>query len=908
VSIKGDSELIPGSTRTLTFLATDLKDSTELFNQFPDEMFAFMERHDDLLNQVIRGSGGEVFKFTGDGVFAVFDEPASAVVAALDIQRGMLRLDHDFTDALELRIGVNTGPSRQRGADYFGPALNTAARLEGAANGRQVLVSQSTRQHLGEPEDIVFTDLGIHRFKGLKPIQVFQASAPGLPGHFPPIGGKRDAPDGNLPASLSSFLGRTSELTGIRRRIHEGRIVTLLGPGGIGKTRLALEAARTLRDDFDGGVWLVELSPIDQGGDVWPSFATALSIAPLPGASPRVQVLDRLRDADALLVIDNCEHVLGEVASAAVDIASTAQGVRMLTTSRRVLGVGGESIFDVAPLDEDTTETGVTSPAVSLFVERAQLASRNFDPTESDLQIVAAICADLDYLPLAIEIAAAQLRRLTLSQIHAKSSDPLALGSKNYHRAIGRQQTIRETLEWSYGLLDDTSAQVLDTLSVLSGSFVEEVGRDLCAFVGIDEDDYVESLGELVDSSLLARDPSDALRFKILHLVRAFGRGRLVQDGRYEHVERLHGLTFARRIAQLGAQFSSPEEGVAAAAIFTELPDMRAAFERAIIQDLELASDLTAPLFFFSYVHRGAECGTWPARVMEQPGADELAAAPIILAAAACHALHADGQPVRAKEYIERARTAEDRGAESSRGWVDGVAGMVALWTGDLTGSIDLHRRATRIAHERGNSGCEVISWSLAAYAAYMAKDPELASALLAEAAKASETTGSVTAIGYVSFTRGRLEARRNPDLALEVLESSAEWAADAGNSQGFNRVRRHIADIRAAQAAPAERLRIRAEGFLGLPESGDTLHGWSAAESLLKSLAEDERYNDVALFAGALATSPIKIEPSVARVVDDARERLGTTTFERVAAEGSQLGLSQLRRYVEANYLDGRG
>jgi len=278
------------------------------------------------------------------------------------------------------------------------------------------------------------------------------------------------------------------------------------------------------------------------------------------------------------------------------------------------------------------------------------------------------------------------------------------------------------------------------------------------------------------------------------------------------------------------------------------------------------------------------------------------------LAAAACHALHADAEPEKAKEYIERARGAEARGAESSRGWVDGVAGMVALWTGDPLASIDLHRRATRLAHEQGNSCCEVISWSLAAYAATMAKDPELAGALLAEASQASETTGSVSAIGYVSFTRGRLEARRNPELAIEVLEGAAEWAADAGNSQGFNRVRRHIADIRAAQAAPAVRLRIRAEGFLGLPETGDTLHGWWAAESLLKTLAEGERYTDVALLAGALATSPIKIETSVRRVVDDARERLGTMMFEQIAAEGSLLSLSQLRRYVEANYLDGGG
>ncbi len=897
-----------GSTRVLTFLLTDLKGSTELFNRLPDEMFEVMELHDDIVNRAIERNGGHAFKYTGDGVFAVFEEPKSAVIAALEIQRSVLQSDLDVAKDLELRIGVNTGPARQRGTDYFGPALNTASRLESAASGRQILVAHSTRQHFEgvEDEHIVFTDLGTHRFKGLNPIQVFQASGPGLPQDFPPIAGKRDAPEGNLPANLSSFLGRSSELAELHKRVGQTRLTTLLGPGGIGKTRLAIEVARSLQQDYDGGVWLVDLSSIDLGSDVWPSIATALEIAPLPNASPRVQVLDRLRESRALLVIDNCEHVLRDIARALVDIASGSSDVRMLATSRRVLGVAGESIFDVTPLDEATDDARRTPPAVALFVERGRLASRNFRPAGDELDVIADICADLDHLPLAIEIAAAQLRRLDLAQIQAKARDPLTLRSATFHRAVGRQQTIRETLEWSYELLDATSAQVLDTLSVFSGSFLEDVGRDLMRLVGIDDEGYIDALNELLDSSLLARDSSDATRFKILHIVRAFGRDRLVSSGHYSSIEHLHGLTFAQRIAQLGAKFDSPDEGLVAATIFAEQPDMRAAFEHAMAQDLALASDLTAPMFVFNYVQRGAEYGTWPARVMAQPGADDLAGAPIILAAAACHALHADGEPERAKEFVQRGRFAERNGGESSRGWIEGVAGMVAFWTGDLRGSIELHRGAAQLAHEQRNSCCEVTSWCLAAFAANILKDADLANELLANASKVSDQTASASAIGYVLFARGALAARKDPELALAILESAAEWAADAGNSQGYNRVRRHIADVRAAQAPGAQRLRLRAQGFLGLPETGDTLHSWSAIESLLGPLASSARDKEVALLAGAIDASPINLDRTSQKIVDTVRERIGDAEFDRLADQGAALNLSQIRRHVTDNYLGG--
>jgi predicted ATPase len=504
-------------------------------------MFDVMESHDDILIKAIEGCGGEQFKHTGDGVWAAFPKPIQAIRAAIDIQHGISRLRIGGTKELSLRIGINSGQARRRRGDYFGPAVVVTARLEAAANGRQILVGAATRELLDtQDSDIGFEPLGEHRFKGIQPIDVFQVLAPGLETQFGPLRGKREASTGNLPVELNSFIGRKQEIDELTRLATSNRVTTILGPGGMGKTRLSIKVAEALDSSFHNGTFLIDLSSLEPDQDVWPAFTAALQIPPVADATPQIQVIDHLRNTEVLLVVDNCEHVLDAIATAITELL-TKTTVQVIATSRHTLSIAGEAIYDLEPLHEAGRSTDGFNPAIELFVDRAKMASQAFAPTDTDFKQIGLICQGLDYLPLGIEIAAANVRRLDLTQIQQRTHDPLALKASRHRRAIGRQQTLRETLEWSYSLIDPVFTDILDQLCVFSGAFKLEAAESLCSYLGVEEYDFSDAVDELVDASLLSRDPGDPDRFRILQTVRAFGRERLEAQGQSSRVEDAHG-------------------------------------------------------------------------------------------------------------------------------------------------------------------------------------------------------------------------------------------------------------------------------------------------------------------------------------------------------------------------------
>ena len=888
-------------------MLTDIQGSSKLHEQFPNEMFDIMEAHDDILIKAIEGAGGEQFKHTGDGAWAAFPDPLQAIQSAIDILTNMARLRFGGgTHELILRIGINSGQARRRRNDYFGPAVNATARLEGAANGKQILVGGATQRLLNanDATDIVLEYLGKHRFKGVQPMDVFQVCAPGIESLFAPIGGKREATRGNLPAELSSFIGRSTEVEELANLSKTNRVTTILGPGGIGKTRLSIKVAESLDKPFDDGKFFIDLSSVETGQDIWPAFTAALQIPPVADVTPRVQVVDRLRESDALLVVDNCEHVLEAVTSAITELLSNTP-VQVIATSRHVLNIPGEALYDLEPLHERSTDAAALNPAIQLFIERGKLVSRNFNPAESDLDKVALICRELDHLPLGIEMAAANLRRLNLDQIHQRSHDPLTLKASRHRRAIGRQQTLRETFEWSYSLIDPVFTDILDMLCVFSGAFLVEAGEDLCTTLGVNEVDFADAIDELLDASLISRDTGDHGRFRILQTIRAFGRERLKAQGQNGQVEDAHGHVCAHRITTLCDQYDSAEERQAATVLLEELPDMRAAFTRAMETDIELAAELTAPLFFFSYVHRGAEYSNWPARLLNHTASESLAEAPVICAAAAANALHAGGRPEAARDYIRRGYDALERGANSSQGWLSGVAGQMAYWSDDYKASLDHHLVAAADAQECGNKTCRVVSLSLAAISAAKMLDSTKAEQLANDAGIAGDEASNPSAIGYAYFAKGMLEARANPKLALQHLEAANEWADAGGNRQGANRVLRVIADLKAAYAGPAEALLIQSNALLNFPERGDTIHSWSCLESLFKPLFDLERFDEVAILAGVTDNSPITIGVNTKLLIEQAMAHLEEDTYITSRAYGRGLGLSEVRAYVRETYLD---
>jgi predicted ATPase/class 3 adenylate cyclase len=897
-----ESPASSAGNRESTILTTDVVGSTALLRRYPNDIMGAMDLHDQILHAAIRRRSGDPFRHTGDGVLAIFERPLDAVLAAIDAQREMRGAAWGPPGRLQMRFGIHTGLTRARGRDFFGPALPTATRLQGAANADQILLSEVTVERLAVDRlqtPFELSDLGEHHFKGIEPIRVYQVCTSDLPSAFPPIGGKRETASGNLPANLSSFLGRERELDDLVKMAHESRLLTLVGPGGIGKTRLAIALARSLESSFAEGAWLVDLSALERGSEVWSAIAEALLIPPLPGVERRVQILERLYDAQAILLMDNCEHVLDPIADAVTELGSSCGRLFLINTSRRTLGVEGEALYQVSSLDSGSLDGPAQSAAVRLFVERGRLADRRFQPTSEDLALIQRICANLEYIPLAIEIAAGHLRRLTLASIENGVTKPLDLHSSHFRRRAGRQQTLRQTLEWSYDLLDPNSRQVLQRLSVFSGPFHEEQALAVCAGDMADESDVLGGIYELVESSLLARDQGGRQLLRMLQTVQAFGREKLDQAGLLQTVETRHAQVYAARCRELGQQIASVKEAKAANAIYDELSNLRAAFERAVTRDLKLAADLAAPLFLFNYSHRGVETGKWYERIMARPGADELEQAPILLAGAAGHVFHHEGDEKKAAAFIERGFRIEAAGSRSSQGWLSGVAGQMAQWSGDTTRCVEHHNTAVEQARRTGNTPCEIMSLCMSAFVKARTGDLDGADELVREVTRLGQTAMQPTLMGYIHYARGGVESFKDRNKAIDEYQTSVEWANMAGNHLGAQRVKHLIADLQVAQAEPAEALAIHVRMLVELPNHGATFYNWSTIRSLLLPLALLEADEDVAVLAGALNASPLKLDRSARSAASKARDRLGDSAFELAAARGSRFDLAEARTYI---------
>jgi predicted ATPase/class 3 adenylate cyclase len=886
-------------SRERTILTTDIVSSTALLRRYPNDMLNAMDQHDRILHAAIRRHAGDPFRSTGDGVLAIFDRPIDAVMAAVEAQRQMRTTAWGPTGRLQVRFGIHTGLTRSRGEhDYFGPALPTATRLQSAANADQILLSDITVQRLAN--DLIqspfqISDLGEHHFKGIDPIRVHQVCASDLPISFPPIGGKRETASGNLPANLSSFLGRERELEELTQMAIESRLLTLVGPGGIGKTRLAIEFARLLEHSFPDGAWLIDLSALERDSEVWPAIAESLLIPPLPGLEPRVQLLERLHNARGILLMDNCEHVLDQIADAVTELGSACGEMFLINTSRGTLGIEGEAIYEVPSLDSSGEESPGESAAARLFIDRGRLANRRFNPTQAEVGSVERICASLDCMPLAIEIAAAQLRHHTLADIEEGVSTPLDLHSSGFRRRTGRHRTLRNAIEWSYELLDQNSRQVLQRLSILSGCCHEEQALAICAADMRSEDEVLRGIDELAEASLLNRDVRQRLR--MLQTLQAFGREKLDQTGLLQTVETRHGEVYAARARQLGEQIASIHEAKAASAIYDEMPNLRAAFDRAVTRDLKLAAGLAAPLFLFNYWHRGAETGSWYERIMARPGADRLEQAPLLLAAAAGHSFHDGGDSAKAAAFIERGVRAEANGMQSSRGWLSHVSGQMAQWFGDIKGCISSLTAAVQEARIAGNVPCEVMSLCMIAYIKARVGDRDGAHELINAINEAGKTNLPPTVMGYIHYARGGVA--EDTKVAIDEFQTTMEYARMAGNPLGAQRVRQLIADLLSANATPAEALDIHVQSLIELPIHGATFYTWLTIRSLILPLAGLEAYEVLAVLAGALRRSPLKLDRAARNAVETAREKLGDAAFEVAAARGSHFDPADARRYI---------
>jgi predicted ATPase/class 3 adenylate cyclase len=658
---------------TVTFLFTDVEGSTHLWERDPTAMRAATARHDAIVEEQVARRSGVVVRPRGEGDsrFAVFGRASDAVAAAAALQGALCAEVWPTPQPLRVRLALHTGEADLRDGDYYGAAVNRCARLRAIAHGGQVLLSQATYDLVRDalPGGVRVRDAGEHRLTDLiRPERVFQLLRADLPADFPPLR-SLDAYPHNLPVQLTSFVGREREIADVTARLAAHRLVTLTGTGGCGKTRLALEVAAPLVDDFADGVWHVELAPLADPALVALTVAAVVGVQEQPDQPLVVTLVDALRPKRPLLILDNCEHLIEACARLAEALLRGCPRLQILATSREALGVAGEVAWRVPSLPIPSpgwTPAAAHDPAaligfdgIRLFVERARLVDPEFRVTGSNAAVLAQICWRLDGIPLAIELAAARVKMLPVERIAARLDDQFRLLAGGSRTALPRQQTLRATIDWSYNLLAEPERRLFRCLAAFVGGWSLEAAEAMCAQAGLAEPDVFDVLTQLVDKSLVqVETPAGEERCRLLETIRQYGRDRLVDAGEAESVRNRHFDWFLALAERAEPELIGPRQVAWLDHLETEQDNLRAALawgldSRPAIMGLRLAGALWR---WWHVRDRESEGLDWLRRALAAPGAE----APTAARAKALQGIHELGESGIQAAPAEQLRAAEE--------------------------------------------------------------------------------------------------------------------------------------------------------------------------------------------------------------------------------------------------------
>ena len=598
-------------TGTVTFLFTDIEGSTKMWERSPQAMQAALARHDELLRLAIEEHGGYVFKTIGDAFCCAFWTATDALDAALEVQRTLFDEEWQETGPLRVRIALHTGAAEEREGDYFGPPVNRVARLLSAGHGGQVLLSLPTQELVRDqlPVGTSLMDLGERRLKDLfRPERVFQLLATGLPSEFPPLK-TLEAYRNNLPLQPTPLVGREKEVSEVCNllRGEATRLLTLTGPGGIGKTRLALQAAADLLDDFPDGTYFVPLATLTEAELLLPAIAETLGVKETAEQPLDETLKDYLVERRLLLMLDNFEQVL-EAAPTVTELLAAAPGLKVLATSRTPLRLYGEHVYPVPPLAlpdlkrPPPLERLTQYEAVGLFLERARALKPDFAITNDSAPAVAEICVRLDGLPLAIELAAARITMLPPRAMLQRLTSRLKLLTGGARDLPERQRTLRATIEWSYALLDEGERLLFARLAVFSGGRTLEAIEAICDTRGDLPVDAFEGVSSLLDKSLIRQEegPNGEPRFVMLETVHEFAREKLRQSAEADEIRRVHAQFFLTLAEEAFPEFKGPDQLEWIERLEAEHDNMRAALSWASERkEVEVALRLGGALGWF---------------------------------------------------------------------------------------------------------------------------------------------------------------------------------------------------------------------------------------------------------------------------------------------------------------------
>jgi predicted ATPase/class 3 adenylate cyclase len=529
---------------TVTFLFTDVEGSTKLAQEYPNDMPGLLARHDAILRQAVQAHKGYVFRIVADSFLAAFHTVSDALNATLEAQRA-LAAETWSPAPVKARMGIHTGPAEWNGKDdepdYEGYAtLAMASRVMSAGHGGQILLSEHARELAKDrpPHNAGFENLGEYHLKDfLQPQTIYQLTAPDLPCDFPPLKTLKTVRN-NLPLNPTPFIGRERELAESQEKLASSRLLTLIGPGGTGKTRLSLQAGFEQIGNFTDGVWLVELAPISDAGLIFSAIAATFNLREVQGVPLSDTIMDYLRGKELLLLLDNCEHLVEPSAHIADQLLRTCPYLKIIASSREALGIDGETVYRVPSLQDDE--------ATRLFVERATKTEPRFHVTEDNASSVAQICSRLDGIPLAIELAAARVKLFTPVQIAERLDDRFKLLTGGSRTALPRQQTLRALIDWSYVTLNETEQRALRGLAVFAGGWTFEAAEGV-----IGETEAMDGLSGLVNKSLVnVEEQEGKSRYSFLETIRQYAMDRLLESGKASPTRDRHldyFLTLAER-------------------------------------------------------------------------------------------------------------------------------------------------------------------------------------------------------------------------------------------------------------------------------------------------------------------------------------------------------------------------
>ena len=867
----------------VTFLFTDIEGSTRRWEADADGMRAALAQHDRVLRQAIESGGGWLFKHTGDGVCAAFTSPKSAVDAAVAAQRSL---------GLPVRMGLATGEAELRDSDYYGAVLNRVARLMAAGHGGQILLADSTA---GLLSGVDLLDLGPRRLRDLPgPVGVFQVRAPGLRDDFPALRAADTGP-GNLRPPLTTFIGREAEIGQVRSALKTHRLVTLAGVGGVGKTRLALEVATRLGDEFPDGVWLFELAAVTDPAAVPDAVAAVLGITQQAGKTVAESVAAALEGRLRLLVFDNCEHVRDAVADLAEAILARSTSVRILATSRERLEVADEQLHSVSSLD--ITE-GVDSPAGMLFIQRAQHVSSYFSVMGAgDEAAVIEICRRLDGIPLAIELAASRMASMTPVEVRDRLDDRfrLLVGSR---RGLGRHQTLRHAVAWSYDHLDDDEKALLGRCSVFAGGFDLESACAITGFIcsqTVDDYAILDLLDSLVRKSLLVVERlAGRTRYSMLETIREFAEEQLVARGEAEKARAAHVRHFARSATDVLAVWDSPNQREAYAWFAAELANLRAAFRWAADHDdLDGAVAIATSAAFLGFMVIKMEPTAWVEELIEAArAADHPKLAFLYVLASNCYMAGRIDDGVHYADLAVEMLSGDDSSLPFGlEGWPSGAYTA----SGQPERSVEWCR--TQLTRERDSHtitrGCLVMALTI--------RGPsEEAAAIVDDLINDARSTSNPAALCYALLAAGFALRDVEPARALAALRQALALGQESGNRTSETHTAAVLCRVESKYGDP-----LTALDYFGLAvhnhhEAGNTTMISTPLALLAAFFDRIERYEAAATIAG-FAFGPVTVAsfPEIAAVIAHLSSVLGADAYESRAHAGANMATAEMANYV---------